>query len=104
MNQYWKTVLAYSKNVATTGALFETSKFVVREMSNLVTPGQPQVIVELGAGHGNITEGILKRMHPDSRLFAFELHKDFCDEIEARIADKRLQVVCQLWPPISTPI
>lgn len=93
MKRYWTTVLAYSKNVATTGALFETSKMVVKEMTHLVTPHQAQVIIELGAGHGNITEVILQKMHPDSILLAFELHSEFCDELKARISDRRLHVV-----------
>lgn len=93
MKNYLKTVIAYSKKVSTTGAMFETSALVVKEMSRNVLPDQAQTIVELGAGHGNITEVILERMNPNSKLFAFELHTDFCTELSNRISDKRLTLI-----------
>lgn len=93
MRNYLKTVIAYSKKVSTTGAMFETSALVVKEMSRNVSPDQIQNIVELGAGHGNITEVILEQMHPKSKLIAFELHTDFCNELTTRITDSRLSLI-----------
>lgn len=87
-----KTALAFTKKLATTGALYETSPKVEREISRYVRPDVPQVIVEFGAGHGNITRAILTKMHPESTLYAFELHADFC-EVLTQIGDKRLHVI-----------
>lgn len=42
-----------------------------------VSLGQPQIIVELGAGLGPITTLAAQRMHPDSRLIAIERDPDF---------------------------
>lgn len=90
---FWKTTIAYSKKVATTGALFETSKHVVAALAQPVDKKQKQVIIEFGAGHGNVTKGILERMNPDSILLSFELHKEFCDVLAQNISDPRLHLI-----------
>ncbi len=93
MRNFLKTTLAFSKKVATTGALFETSKQVVAAITQPVNPQQQQVIVEFGAGHGNITRGILAKMHPQSVLLSFELHHEFCEVLQQNIQDPRLQII-----------
>lgn len=93
MRNFLKTTLAFSKKVATTGALFETSRHVVAAITQPVTPQTRQVIVEYGAGHGNITRGILAKMHPDSVLLAFELHREFCEVLQQNVQDSRLRVI-----------
>ena len=70
----------------------ETSRWVGREITKYVADDRPQVIVEYGAGHGNITRQILERMHPESTLYAFEINPDFCKVLEA-IGDPRLKVI-----------
>ncbi|MEM6967066.1 MAG: SAM-dependent methyltransferase, partial [Bacteroidota bacterium] len=50
------------------------------------------VIVELGAGDGVITEHILRHMKKDSVLLAFEVNKTFCDQMR-KIEDDRLIVI-----------
>lgn len=93
MIDYLKTVLAFAKNIRTTGAITETSKWVIRDLTEPVRPDQKQTIVEFGAGHGNITRGVLRKMHPESTLYAFEIHEEFC-EVLNEIGDPRLQVIC----------
>lgn len=87
-----KTVLNFTTNIRTTGALYETSKRAGQEVSKYVTDSHPQIIVEYGAGHGNITMAILAKMHKSSKLYVFEVNKTFCAELN-RISDKRLVVV-----------
>lgn len=93
MSTFLKTTIAFTKKVATTGAMFETSASVVKKITEPIDPAKKQIIVEYGAGHGNITRGILARMHPESLLLAFELHKEFCDVLQQNVKDPRLHVI-----------
>lgn len=93
MLPFFKTAVALAKNFRQTGAIAETSRFVVREISSRVKSDKKQIIWEFGAGLGNITRGILKRMHPESELVAFEINPDFCEALKRDIPDKRLKVV-----------
>ncbi len=89
---YLKTSIEFTKKINTTGAFSETSKYVVDNISKFVDKEKKQVIIEYGAGHGNITRGILDKMNANSVLYAFEIHSDFCKELEL-INDSRLKVV-----------
>lgn len=92
MSNFLRTTIAFTKNLSQTGAFGETSRFVVREISRHVDSTHPQLILEYGAGHGNISRGILHRMHPASRLLAFEINPEFC-EVLREIDDPRLTVI-----------
>ena len=87
-----KTVLSFATNIRTTGALYETSKRAGQEVSKYVTDRHPQIIVEYGAGPGNITRMILTKMHRSSTLYVFEVNNAFCAVLN-RIRDKRLVVI-----------
>lgn len=93
MIDYLKTALAFAKNIKTTGAISETSKWVIRDLTKPIDRTKKQVIIEFGAGHGNITKAALAKMHPKSKLYAFEIHEEFC-EVLRQIGDPRLQVIC----------
>ena len=45
---------------------------------------RPQTILELGAGTGAVTSMILRRMHPDSRLFSVEIDPEMAAIVEQR--------------------
>lgn len=92
MGNFFRTTVAFTKNLSQTGAFGETSRFVVREITRHVDNAHPQLILEYGAGHGNISRGILKKMHPASRLLAFEINPEFC-EVLREIDDPRLTVI-----------
>ncbi|MBT8219555.1 MAG: hypothetical protein KJP00_07015 [Bacteroidia bacterium] len=91
--QKLKTALAFTKNLLTTGALFETSKRVEREICTNLPEGDNKVVVEYGMGHGNITKEILKRLAPTSKLYAFEVNEEFCKYVSRTIDDPRLVIV-----------
>ncbi len=80
------------KNLKTVGTLTRTSKFVSKEMVSHVDFDNAQTIVELGAGDGAITKHILAKMHPNSKLIAFEVNSAFC-ELLREFNDDRLIVV-----------
>lgn len=82
-----------AKNIKSTGAFTETSKYVAREITRYISIEHPQVIVELGAGNGNVTKAILHKMHPKSLLLSFELNADFCNNIKNHLIDNRLTII-----------
>jgi phospholipid N-methyltransferase len=89
----FKTSLEFTKNIKTTGAFRQTSKKVEQEITKYVSKERKQVIVEFGTGHGNITKQILDKMHPDSKLYTFEVNQEFCELVSAEIKDTRLHVI-----------
>lgn len=88
-----KTAIAFSKNLLTTGALFQTSSKVEQAITSKVSSDEDQIIVEFGMGHGNITAEILKKMHPSSKLYSFEINEEFCELVKEKIKDDRLVII-----------
>ena len=82
-----------AKNIKSTGAFTETSKYVAREITRYISIEHPQVIVEFGAGNGNVTKAILYKMHPKSILLSFEINADFCNNIKNHLIDNRLTII-----------
>jgi len=80
------------KNIKTTGTIARSSKFLCKGMIKPVDFDKANVIVELGAGDGVITEHIFRHMKKDSTLLAFEVNKKFCEQIR-QIKDDRLIVI-----------
>lgn len=93
MNQKLKTALAFTKNVFVTGALFETSKKVEKEICKHINKEKDIIVVEYGMGHGNITREILNNISPNSKLYSFEVNKDFCEHVKKTIQDDRLTII-----------
>jgi len=52
-----------------------------------VTPERSQIIVELGAGMGPVTDAIARIMHPESRLISIELDPDLHAVAKRRCPD-----------------
>lgn len=80
------------KNLKTVGTVTRSSKYACKAMIAPVNFDNANVIVELGAGDGVITEHIIKAMKPDSILLSFEVNPLFCEKIR-EINDSRLHVV-----------
>ncbi|MEM8528410.1 MAG: methyltransferase domain-containing protein [Bacteroidota bacterium] len=91
--QKLKTSLAFTKNFFVTGAFKETSRAVEIEICKYVPKESGKVIVEFGMGYGNITREILGRMAVDSKLYAFEIKKEFCEHVKQELQDDRLTIV-----------
>jgi len=82
------------RNLKTVGTVTRSSKFLCKGMIEPVDFKKADVIIELGAGDGVVTEHILKAMKPGSKLFAFEVNKAFCDLMREKFkGDDRLVVV-----------
>lgn len=80
------------RNIKTVGTITRSSKYLCKGMIKPVDFEKADVIVELGAGDGVITEHILKHMKKDSKLLAFEVNTKFCDQMR-EIDDDRLEVI-----------
>jgi len=93
MKQKLKTAFQFTKNLFTTGAFTETSRKVEIEICRYIPKEENAVVVEFGMGHGNITKEILKTISPTSKVYAFEVKKEFCDHVAKTIKDDRLIIV-----------
>jgi|SRR5688572_2921424 len=93
MGKKLATSIQYIKNILTTGAVGQTSREVELEICAHIPRGDNKVIVEYGMGLGNITMEILNTIAPTSRLYAFEVNKEFCEKAGKTIDDKRLIII-----------
>lgn len=88
-----KTAIAFSKNLLTTGALFQTSSKVEQAITSKVSSEPNQIVVEFGMGHGNITREILKKIDSSSKLYSFEINEEFCNLVKEELDDNRLLII-----------
>ena len=93
MYQKFKTSIAYTKNLFVTGAISQSCRSVEIEICRYIPKEDHKIIVEFGMGHGNITREILNNMAPNSKLYAFEVNKSFCDHVRESITDERLVII-----------
>jgi len=82
----------YLKNPRQVGAVFPSSRFLVRKMLEPIDFERARIIVELGSGEGKFTRAILKRMRPDSRLYVIEINPKFIEKLRL-IDDRRLILI-----------
>lgn len=93
MKSKMKTAFAFAKNIVTTGAIAETCRATEVAVCENIPSDRPIVVVEFGMGHGNITREILGKLAPGSKLYCFEINKEFCDHVAETIIDDRLIIV-----------
>lgn len=79
------------RNLQTTGTLTRSSQALCLAAIDRIDFSTARTIVELGAGDGVITEHILKRLHPDGKVIAFEVSPELCADMRA-LGDDRLVV------------
>lgn len=77
------------RNLKTVGTFSRSSRFVSKSMLRPLDLENSRCIVELGAGDGPITKHILKNMHPEAKLFSFEINDYLYGQMTDRIDDKR---------------
>ena len=91
-NTFFKSVVDFTKNVKTTGALYQTSKQIEKEICSKIDH-DTKVVVEFGTGLGNITQRILDNLPPDGKLYSFEVKAEFLEDVKALIQDDRLVLI-----------
>ena len=93
MGKKLSTSIQYIKNILTTGAVGQTSRDVELEICAHLPRENNKVIVEYGMGLGNITLEVLNTISSTSRLFAFEVNREFCEIARKTIDDNRLIII-----------
>ncbi len=91
--QSGKFIKTFFKERKQVGAVAPSSRFLVNKMCNKVNFKSANVIVELGPGTGVFTKEILKRASNDTKIFVFELNKDFFRILSSKFNDERLILV-----------
>lgn len=91
-NTFLKSVIDFTKNVKTTGALYQTSKQIEKEICSKINENT-KIIVEFGTGLGNITQRILDKMPADGKLYSFEVNAAFLEDVKELIQDDRLILI-----------
>jgi phospholipid N-methyltransferase len=70
-----------------------SSRTLIKRVSGKMDHSAPRVIAEYGPGEGCHTREIVRRMHPESRLFLFELDGELCGHLRRQFAnDTRISV------------
>jgi phospholipid N-methyltransferase len=82
----------FMKHGTRVASITPSSMALASETCRMVDGSRPQTIVELGAGTGAITRAALKRMHPESRLIAFEIDPVFASILIEKCP--KAEVVC----------
>jgi len=81
------------KNQKSLGAVAQSSRFLINKIMESIDLRNAKVIVELGAGVGNITKIIARNANSDARIFCFEINRDFCRQIRRNVPDKRVVII-----------
>lgn len=88
--RFLRSFLASPRKV---GAVLPTSRRTVRDTLDLAPLDRARCVVELGAGTGVYTRGILERIGSEARVLAFEVDPDLSSSLASELGDPRLSVV-----------
>lgn len=88
----FKTLVNFTKNIKTTGAIYKTSSKVEDRLTQYIS-NNSKVVVEFGPGYGNVTKKILSRLPTDGKLYCFEVNTDFVKHLKEEFNDDRLVVI-----------
>lgn len=84
---------AFLKNPRQVGALNQTSTFVAKEIIDSIDFEKTRCLIELGAGMGNITRKIVKKINPDCTLLCFEIDPKLAEQLANNIRDSRVRII-----------
>lgn len=91
----WSFLKGFLRAPRTVGSITPSSQHLVRAMLDEAKVDAAQVIIEFGPGTGVFTDQIIRRMRPDARLLVFEVHGPFFQDLQARIHDPRVTILCE---------
>ena len=74
------------KTLKTSGTVRPSSRYLIRNSLKSINFDRARVILEFGSGDGCFTAAIAEKMHPDARLFSFEVNPSFFQHCEVRFA------------------
>lgn len=79
------------KNMRTTGAVSQSSSYLIKSLLKPIDFSKDLNILELGPGPGNVTKSVLSEMNDESMLHSFEINDSFFLEV-SKIQDPRLRI------------
>lgn len=80
------------REIKTIWSVTESSKYLVKKMIVPIPFSHNNLIVELGAGNGCITQALLKKLEGQSKMISFELHPAFFNKIK-HLSNERCTIV-----------
>lgn len=92
MKNRWSFFREAVRSFRSTGAIASSSPALVKRLVEKLPEDRPLNIVELGPGDGCVTRAILRKVHAESRVTAFEINPAFVEHLGS-IEDSRLRVL-----------
>ncbi len=85
------------KPIKTLGQNFLMDKSVVRDMVNVLGIENGDEIIEIGSGHGVVTEALIEEVrYSDSKIYAVEVDERFCKKLSNLYnTEGNIQVFCE---------
>ncbi|KAI1285712.1 hypothetical protein HDE_11575 [Halotydeus destructor] len=80
----------FFKEPKVVASLFPSSHFLTDKVLAPVNWSTARLIVEYGPGIGNMSQEILRRMHPECKLVLFELNRDMAEFLQTAYTDPRM--------------
>ena len=87
---FFSSFLQYPREI---GSVVPSSKFLTDEIIRNIDFKSAKCIAEYGPGTGRMTVEILKRARKDSKIFCFEINKNFCNYLRKKFKDERLFII-----------
>jgi phospholipid N-methyltransferase len=81
------------KDIKVTGAVAFSSNGLVRQMIKNINFENQNVIVELGAGSGCITDMLANKISENSTLLVFEINPIFCKMLKEKFGNKNIHII-----------
>lgn len=81
------------KQIKVTGAVAFSSGTLVKRMLKTVNFSDAEIIIELGAGSGCITELLEKRINPSTTLLVFEVNEMFCKMLSQKFNAPNIYII-----------
>lgn len=81
---WWLMFRKFVEQGTSIASFAPSSRFLARSLINGIDYDRANCIVELGAGTGPVTEQLVKRVRPHTRLIVLERDPDFCARLRAK--------------------
>lgn len=81
------------KEIKVTGAVAFSSGTLVKRMLKTVNFSAAEIIIELGAGSGCITELLAKKINPSTQLLVFEVNEVFCKMLRQKFTAPNIHII-----------
>jgi phospholipid N-methyltransferase len=80
--------MSYLPKLFSTGAIRETPKKVLERIADEITPTPGAVVIEFGAGMGEITDPVLQKLGTDRlQYYAFEIDEESCSQLKEKFPE-----------------